>query len=645
MAAAAVALALTATGAVRPEPAQAQAPCVPFARLLSNGAASTDGALNVTVDGLGAFSAATFNPPGPVGAANTAKSSALFVGLPGVGFLRDDCRNGQVNQISADPFVTEIAIGLTTIRLTQTLGAITQRTSELTQTYEITNGNDAPVTVPLVRHVDGDLLFDGTPLDGSAAGPEGSELSEFDAGDVAPRETLLAITGALDGDGSPDAWTVQPFNYAPFISGAGGIPPADNGQVRTQAADDATLSQQWTAQVPASGKVSFTTVTRFGAPPNQHALTVSKTGDGGVVSAPPGISCGSTCSATFDEGTVVALSATPNPGWSFAGWEGACSGTGACAVAMNGARGVIAHFSPPPPTPAQNVNATPIRGTVLVREPGTDRFVELTAADQLPVGTQIDTTNGTIQLTASRAGGVTDTTQFFDGLFTILQGGAAALAELRLDGGDFTCLESASFSLAANRKPIRRLWGSGKGKYRTRGKYSSATVRGTRWKTEDRCDGTLSLVEEGVVDVRDFVRGADVTIRAGQSYLAAPLSRSASSAGCTLIGTPGKDTLRGTPKRDILCGLGGNDVLLGMGGDDKLYGGNGSDWLDGGNGNDLLNGGAGHDRLDGGRGRDYLAGGKDRDLLITRDGWRGNDKVIAGSRKDLCRTDAVRVCP
>jgi Ca2+-binding RTX toxin-like protein len=628
---------------VRPEPAQAQPACTQLSRTLSNGAAGTDGALSVTVDGLGAFSSAIFNPPGPAGPAATTKSSALFAGGPVDSFLRDDCLNGQVTLISADPFVTELSIRGVTIRLTQTLAAISQRTSVLTQSYELSAVE--AVSVPLVRHVDGDLLYDGTPLDGSAATPDGAELSEFDAGDAAPRETLLAITGALAGDPTPDAWTIQQFNYAPFISGAHQIPAGDNGQVGTQAADDATLSQQWNAQVPSTGSVSLTTVTRFGTPPNQHTLTVSKTGDGDVTSVPPGISCGPTCSAAFDEGTVVALTSTPNPGWSFAGWAGACSGTGACAVAMNGVRDVIAHFSPPPPTPAQNVNAIPIRGQVLVREPGSGRFVELTAADQLPIGTQIDTTNGTIQLTVARAGGVTDTTQFFDGLFTILQGGAAAIAELRLDGGDFTCLESASFSLAASKKPIRRLWGSGKGKYRTRGKYSSATVRGTRWKTEDRCDGTLTLVEDGIVGIRDFVRGADVTIRAGQSYLAAPLSRNASSAGCTLIGTPGKDTLRGTPKRDVLCGLGGADVLLGLGGNDKLYGGNGSDWLDGGNGNDLLNGGAGHDRLDGGIGRDYLAGGKDRDLLITRDGSRGNDRVIAGSRKDLCRTDAVRVCP
>jgi hypothetical protein len=311
---------------------------------------------------------------------------------------------------------------------------------------------------------------------------------------------------------------------------------------------------------------------------------------------------------------------------------------------MDSARSVTAHFNPPPPAPAQNVNAAPISGRVLVREPGSDRFVELTATDQLPVGTQVDTTNGRIQLTAARAGGLLETSQFYEGLFTFTQDGVTALPELRLDGGDFSCLEG-SFAWQVVKKPVRRVWGSGKGKYRTRGRYSSATVRGTRWKTEDRCDGTLTTVEEGIVAVRDFARQADVVLRPGQSYLAAPLSRGVSSAGCTLIGTSGNDTLRGTPKHDVLCGLGGNDILLGLGGNDRLYGGAGNDWLDGGLGNDLLNGGAGKDRLDGGLGRDHLIGGEGRDFMISRDGWRGNDRVVGGAGVDRCRTDHVRICP
>jgi hypothetical protein len=46
------------------------------------------------------------------------------------------------------------------------------------------------------------------------------------------------------------------------------------------------------------------------------------TGDGTVTSSPAGINCGSTCSGTFNSGTVVALTATAAAGSVFAGWSG-----------------------------------------------------------------------------------------------------------------------------------------------------------------------------------------------------------------------------------------------------------------------------------------------------------------------------------
>jgi hypothetical protein len=67
---------------------------------------------------------------------------------------------------------------------------------------------------------------------------------------------------------------------------------------------------------------------------------------------------------------------------------------------------------------------------------------------------------------------------------------------------------------------VRRLRGSANGRFRTRGRYSAATVRGTIWDTADRCDGTLTRVQRGVVDVRDFRARRNVTVRAGRSYLA-----------------------------------------------------------------------------------------------------------------------------
>jgi hypothetical protein len=67
---------------------------------------------------------------------------------------------------------------------------------------------------------------------------------------------------------------------------------------------------------------------------------------------------------------------------------------------------------------------------------------------------------------------------------------------------------------------VRRLWGDGKGHYRSTGTDASAGVRGTKWLTEDRCDGTLVLVRRGTVRVRDFVHHRTITVKAGNSYLA-----------------------------------------------------------------------------------------------------------------------------
>ncbi len=77
----------------------------------------------------------------------------------------------------------------------------------------------------------------------------------------------------------------------------------------------------------------------------KYRLTTTATGAGTIKSAPAGIDCGATCVAGFAYGTMVSLSATPEAGSTFGGWTGACSGTGACSVAMDAAKSVSANFT------------------------------------------------------------------------------------------------------------------------------------------------------------------------------------------------------------------------------------------------------------------------------------------------------------
>jgi Ca2+-binding RTX toxin-like protein len=215
---------------------------------------------------------------------------------------------------------------------------------------------------------------------------------------------------------------------------------------------------------------------------------------------------------------------------------------------------------------------------------------------------------------------------------------------LRLEGGSFLDCVS-SYRALAKKRSVRRLWGNGKGHYRTRGRYSSATVRGTKWLTEDLCGATRITVVEGTVLVHDFVRNVDVSVPAGHSYRAEALPRSVRNAGCTIVGTSERDFLHGTPGRDVICGLGGDDVLFGMGGNDRLIGGPGNDRELAGPGDDVLLGNAGKDFLKGGAGHDVLEGGAGNDFMAAHDGGRGNDRLTGGGGRDLCYTDYVRVCP
>jgi hypothetical protein len=174
----------------------------------------------------------------------------------------------------------------------------------------------------------------------------------------------------------------------------------------------------------------------------------------------------------------------------------------------------------PPPVPGKKVNLKLLSGTVLYKLPGSKKFLKLTEDVQVPVGTTLDTLKGRVSITASSdLKGGTNKSWFYSGVFKVKQALAAKpVTEVQLAGAKLSCAKSAA---AAAKKPkTRKLWGDGSGSFRTRGSFSSATVRGTKWVVIDRCDGTLTRVVRGVVTVRDFVKRKTVIVRAGKQYLA-----------------------------------------------------------------------------------------------------------------------------
>jgi phospholipase C len=74
------------------------------------------------------------------------------------------------------------------------------------------------------------------------------------------------------------------------------------------------------------------------------SVTLAGGGSGTVVSNPSAINCPPTCSATFQPGSQVALTATPDTGFTFTGWSGACTGTGSCNVNPDNGASVTATF-------------------------------------------------------------------------------------------------------------------------------------------------------------------------------------------------------------------------------------------------------------------------------------------------------------
>jgi len=206
--------------------------------------------------------------------------------------------------------------------------------------------------------------------------------------------------------------------------------------------------------------------------------------------------------------------------------------------------------APPPPVLGKSVDVTPISGVVFIKPPpgktlggAADKaalskgqgFVPLTEARQIPSGSEVDALHGSLRVvTATGKVGKTQNATLAGGIFKMSQvrsGLSKGLTNLNLVESAFqgaptynTCKAKHGATdatvAALSTKTLQLLKVSAKGKFRTTGRYSSATVRGTAWTIADKCDGTLTHVIRDTVLVDDFVRHKTILLHAGQSYLA-----------------------------------------------------------------------------------------------------------------------------
>jgi hypothetical protein len=210
-----------------------------------------------------------------------------------------------------------------------------------------------------------------------------------------------------------------------------------------------------------------------------------------------------------------------------------------------------ANNPPPAPVLGQQVNVQLVSGHVWIKPPpgkslgaAGDRaalskgqgFVPLTEVRQVPTGSEVDALHGSLKIvsntgkvgktqTATLAGGVFKVTQVRKGItkgqtdFNLIESafqGAPTYGTCKANykkSGDATIASLSS-------KTLQLLKVSGHGKFRTTGRFSSATVRGTIYTVADKCNGTLTHVIRDTVLVDDFARHKVILLHAGQSYLA-----------------------------------------------------------------------------------------------------------------------------
>jgi hypothetical protein len=178
-------------------------------------------------------------------------------------------------------------------------------------------------------------------------------------------------------------------------------------------------------------------------------------------------------------------------------------------------------------------------GLVLILVNG--KFVPITELSKIPNGAVINALKGTLTLTTAATGGTqhatlaakkkpqTQSGKFGGAVFKVTQARSGQATLALVEGARFkgaptyascSTKKGKAFTAGVSTKTLQLLHASAHGKFRSKGRYSAATIRGTIWTIADRCDGTLVHAIKDTVTVDDFVLHKTIALRPGHSYLA-----------------------------------------------------------------------------------------------------------------------------
>ncbi len=231
-----------------------------------------------------------------------------------------------------------------------------------------------------------------------------------------------------------------------------------------------------------SNEVRKTSISSDPGSSQQNSLNVTKAGEGSgtVTSSPAGISCGGDCSEVYPEGTVVTLTAIPDSNSSFAGWSGACAGSGTCTVTMDAARNVSPLFV------AQGYTVTATAGSGGSISPSGAISVNYGGSQSFTITPDANYTISSVIVDGENAGAVTSYS------FTNVTGNHSINVTFSQDGNE---LEDAATNLPKTGQTM--VYASG----------DDGTIQaGVEWPSErftDNGDGTITDTLTGLMWLQD----------------------------------------------------------------------------------------------------------------------------------------------